>query len=170
MSIAPMVTPNYLGETYVNVRQLVAESNRIEGITREPTKSEIDEFERFLGLEKVTIDELRAFVKVYQPNAVLRDASGLNVRVGNHFPPRGGPEIPLLLGAILHDAQNDVPAWDIHCRYETLHPFTDGNGRSGRMLWYWQMANSGHWPHAMGLGFLHAFYYQCLQNIGKSPA
>ena len=38
------------------------------------------------------------------------------------------------------------------------HPFTDGNGRSGRALWLWQMNN--HAP----FGFLHTFYYQTLEN------
>jgi hypothetical protein len=151
----------------MNTIELVRESNRIEGILREPTTAELIEFERFLTIEDVTISDLVAFVNVYQPGAVLRDHDGFDVRVGNHIPPRGGVEIPHMLGSLLYDIRKGASAWDAHCRYETIHPFTDGNGRSGRMLWYWQMANSGGWPRASGLGFLHAFYYQTLGNIGR---
>lgn len=133
----------------------VTESNRIEGINRPPNAVELNEHERFMALDNVTIEELERFVRVYQPDARLRDKLGLNVRVGNHIPPRGGPEIRERLQALLECCQNIGPHWT-HLEYETIHPFTDGNGRSGRMLWAWQMRD---YP----LGFLHHFYYQTLQ-------
>ena len=55
----------------------------------------------------------------------------------------------------------------IHLRYETLHPFMDGNGRSGRILWAWQMLHHDIAP-GIRLGFLHAFYYQTL--AARPPA
>jgi Fic family protein len=114
-----------------------------------------------MALETISIRELQTFVSVYQPDAVLRDSVGLDVRVGRHFPPLGGPAIVDNLNAIIKDAHRGSDVWKdsyhIHQRYETLHPFTDGNGRSGRMLWLWMIQYAP-------LGFLHTWYYQSLQE------
>lgn len=140
-----------------DAEKFVIESNRIEGITRGPTVAELKEFDRFMALRAVTIEELERFVSVYQPNAVLRDKVGLNVRVGGHRPPSGGPEIREALRDFLERIPENS-AYENHLRYETLHPFTDGNGRSGRVLWAWQYQD-------LSLGFLHRFYYQTLAAI-----
>lgn len=128
----------------------IRESNRIEGITRAPFKREIAEFERFLSLSSVRVEDLIDFVNVYQPGAKLRER-GMNVKVGDYFPPLGGELIRPALEAILAHLKKIHPV-EIHQRYERLYPFTDGNGRSGRMLWAWHMAK---WGYDFKLGFLH---------------
>jgi hypothetical protein len=148
----------------MNLRDKVAESLRIEGIHRAPTPAEVEEHVRFVKLPAATIEALEKFVSVYQPGHVLRDQPGRDVRIGNYYPPRGGPEIRPALQALLdrinqhHVLRNPFM---LHAEYEMLHPFTDGNGRSGRILWYWMMGNK---PIA-DLGFLHAWYYQTLQHL-----
>lgn len=140
----------------MNDYDFIKESNRIEGILRDPTQEEVSEFHRFMDLDLVCIDDVMQFVKVYQSDAILRDRQGLDVRVGSYLPPRGGVDIRGRLVDLLEDT-TDINAYKIHLRYEMLHPFTDCNGRSGRMLWAWQMKD-------ISLGFLHRFYYQALRG------
>ena len=141
--------------------KFIIESNKIEGINRDPTAAELKEFRRFMLLKQVTIEDLEQFVRVYQPDAQLRDRPEVpGVRVGSHVAPSSGPEIRKELNALLYHANmHESNPYEIHVDYETLHPFTDGNGRSGRMLWAWQMGGN-----RLSLGFLHLFYYQTLSN------
>lgn len=144
----------------------VGESNRIEGIF-ETTDAHIRATEHFLNLPQLEISDLEVLVYALQPDARLRDKEGLNVRVGSHIAPPGGPRILADLGLILHRAQNHhLTPYHAHIAYETLHPFTDGNGRSGRALWAWQMLKFGY-SLGLKLGFLHAWYYQSLQHADE---
>ena len=135
----------------------VGESNHIEGIF-ETTEEQVEATREFLALDELTVTAVERLVHVYQPDAELRDQVGLNVRVGNHIAPPGGPSIREALASFLHRVNTDsIEVWAAHVEYETLHPFTDGNGRSGRAIWAWQFRD-------LSLGFLHRFYYQSLEN------
>lgn len=141
----------------------VRESNRIEGIHRDPTKDELVATAQFVALDETpTVSDLIDFVKVIQPNAVPRFTQGRDVRVGNHIPPRGGPHVQAALLTLLGEIEAGTHSpYTAHQAYEHLHPFTDGNGRSGRALWLWMVG--GHAP----LGFLHSWYYQSLDGYRK---
>lgn len=146
--------------------KFVTESNRIEGIHRKPTMAELRAHCVLLALDKVTVADVEAFVEVVAPGKPLRREAYMNVRVGNHIAPPGGAHIEERLGVLLswiHD--RIIEPHEAHLEYETLHPFCDGNGRSGRALWLWQMLNQQEAFHALRMGFLHLFYYQTLAAI-----
>lgn len=147
-----------------DLKEFVRESNRIEGIERAPTKAELIATEEFINVLLPTVGDLERLVNVYAPGHELRDRHGLNVYVGTYVAPPGGPEIRVALETLLErvaDGADLYHPWQAHIDYEALHPFTDGNGRSGRALWLWQM-------QAAPIGFLHQFYYQTLSNIRRS--
>lgn len=147
-----------------SLTDFIRESNRIEGYKHEPTSDEIAGYVHLESLTKLTVPDIELFVDLQTRasdgrfGAVLRRAWGCDVRVGGHVPPPGGPGIEIELGKLLGDINYGLNSYEAHLRYETLHPFTDGNGRSGRAIWWWQ-----HGCEAP-LGFLHEFYYETLRR------
>ncbi len=148
-------------ETSHWLRDFVWESNRIENI-KDTIGADIKAHERLLALKRVNVPDLEMFVRTITRDHVLRDKVGLDVRVGNYFPPKGGPNLRIQLANMLHTLTSRDPFHN-HLLYEAIHPFTDGNGRSGRALWLWQMMNSGlihRMDQVMKKGFLSIFAIQ----------
>lgn len=152
---------------YFNLQDFIRESNRIEGYHHEPTTDEIAAYVHLDGCDKLTIADVEKFVALTTrregfDGARLRRSPGMNVMVGGFMPTPGGPHVEMELGMLLGDINfargSRRTSYEHHIRYETLHPFTDGNGRSGRAIWWWQ--NFCEAP----IGFLHQFYYDTLRN------
>lgn len=149
------------------IETFLAESNRIERIFHVKA-GETEAAEAFLGLPQIMPENLLTYVKATVADpflAALRNKVGMDVSVGFHVSPPGGPEIEKRLTRLLSLTNaRAMPAHKAHLIYEHLHPFLDGNGRSGRLLWLWQMGGTGTGS------FLHDWYYQSLQHYDQSPA
>lgn len=146
----------------------IRESNRIESIKGRTKPIEVKAHKEFLALGEVRVHDLEWFVHAIAGKP-LRRQEGMNVSIVDrgsgkivHAPPPGGPAVEGDLREILIKAQRgDTTSYETHRAYESLHPFIDGNGRSGRVLWAWQMLHvEGRMP--FGIPFLRAFYYQAL--------
>ena len=57
---------------------------------------------------------------------------------------------------------------DFHYRFESIHPFQDGNGRVGRILMFQQCLQHGIMPFIV-LDDRKAFYYRGLTEYAKEP-
>ncbi len=145
---------------HLDLMNFIEESNRIEGITGAPTPAEIGAYEEFLELDELAIIDVEKFVKTIAA-APIRNKLGMNVRIGNHLPTPGSPKVVEKLSMLLIVANlNLLDAYEIHLRYENLHPFMDGNGRSGRIIWAWMKFRENSDPFR--IPFLHRFYYDSL--------
>lgn len=140
----------------------VEESNLIEGIDRAPTQEELQAHAVLIRPDATLLSDVALFVRTVA-GARLRVLHGMNVRVGAHVAPPGGPDIAAALQQLL-GCMNDgkLDPFEAHRRYETLHPFMDGNGRSGRALWLWQMLREER--PVYGSSFLRTWYYHTLSE------
>lgn len=152
--------------TRTQVSEFIRESNAIEGIIRDPTPEEIDATIAFLS-SPLTFEGVIALQAVYAPGKPIRDRAGMNVRVGSYIAPDGGRDIYVKLRRIIDRVNSSshnrfaTAFYDRHVEFEKLHPFVDGNGRTGRALWARHMLSRGQDPFA--LPFLHRWYYQSLE-------
>ena len=138
------------------LERFLTESNKIE---REPPPSDKELDYAIHFLDGPTLLNLSDYVRETS-GAELRNKLGMNVRVGSHIAPKGGPMIFHAAKALVDIAKDDLTpkgAYLNHKNYEDLHPFMDGNGRSGRLVWYLQMRETA------PIGFLQQWYYQSLE-------
>lgn len=140
------------------------ESNKIEGVI-DVSQHEImaRKLNSFLNLKKLTVKDVCDFNEWGE----LRDQDGMDVWIGGKMAPSGGSYVRVSLEALLsnisnHGKTSNISAYHCHMCFERSHPFMDGNGRTGRAVWLWQMVN--HHNYDLRRGFLHEFYYQSLRS------
>jgi len=156
-----------------NIIKFIEESNKIERISEFDVKEQFEAYESFFRLPEITSHDIVNLAEILHESSSDKYASrhvpkirgeGMSVRVGNHHPMRGGKKLKrryqeLLRYINLH--QHSKIAYEVHKEYETLHPLTDCNGRTGRAIWAWLMLKDG---YDFSLGFLHKWYYQSLDD------
>lgn len=140
----------------ISVEKFAHESNMIEGIfNRVEDGVQAQAILEFLSKKSITIND----IVVFNAYGTLRSKEGEGVTVSGHKAP-DGPLVRAGLENIVININKNLNPYQTHVDYEMLHPMTDGNGRSGRVIWLWMMIN-GH-GYDFSISFLHQFYYQAL--------
>lgn len=119
------------------VPHFVRASNRLAGIDREPTASEISAHRGLLAANRLKVENLEQFVRHVAGGAQLRDA---NSSIAARKAERTDTSLRADLETIVEAASSRaVSPGRLYRIYRMLRPFTDGNGRCGRALLMWQV-------------------------------
>jgi Fic family protein len=106
---------------------------------------------------RITHDEVFRLHKIMAGEVMDQGEAGryrtIRVRVGNHVPPL--PEdVSALMFELLDWWNTSAPDLSpllssaaLHYRFEEIHPFADGNGRTGRALALWELYRRGFDSH-----------------------
>ncbi len=116
---------------------------------------------RFIEREQrkrtITHDDVLTLHKLIATGVMDQGTAGryrnMAVRVGRHLPPPPN-EVSGLMRELLDWWNQDASEWPpvissavVHYRFEEIHPFADGNGRTGRLLAFWEMYRRGFDTH-----------------------
>lgn len=88
-----------------------------------------------------------------------RDMSETNVRVGSFQAPHYSEVETMMENWLLSmDYPENVDPKAAHRAFELIHPFVDGNGRTGRMLMWWHELKRGRAPTLIKYDERFAYY------------
>lgn len=141
----------------VDMHNYISESNKIEGIF-DPVEDEQsmlawDYISSKSRLTNNIIKQTQKLITLHQddlqPNqrGEYRDVSKTIVMVGGRL-----GAAPLVVPMLMDNFILDMKDWRkqdpiiMHVRFEKVHPFVDGNGRTGRMVLWWHELKLGRQP------------------------
>jgi Fic family protein len=131
------------------MEQHIRESNLIEGIDDPKADKQSMKAWKWLetrvGINEQVLLELHKRITAGQlPESESGHFRTIQVYVGNHTPPLAFI-VPERVDAWLRNFMLDTPK-SAHVAFEIIHPFVDGNGRTGRMLMWWHELKLGQKP------------------------
>ncbi len=146
---------------------LIRESNLIEGIDDHDEDMQSLVAWGYLSMQQSlnhsVIRKTQKLITLHQKGLLphqkgyYRDLSKAEVRVGKHIAPASGL-VKGLMDNWLLDYKSLTPQ-EAHIRFEKIHPFVDGNGRTGRMLMWWHELKLGGAPTLIRSNEADRHYY-----------
>lgn len=128
-----------------DIIEFLQHSNYIEGVSDSDSLDQaVKAWEYLIEQDVLTVKVILETHRILMLNTNLQsDERGFlrtcNVRVGIYYPPNYN-FVPVLIHNWVFESMRKHPKVDakaLHIEFEKIHPFVDGNGRVGRMLYNW---------------------------------
>ena len=145
------------------------ESNKIEGENWLYEATEAMEYALNLVGKSVTEKDIKRIHKLHQDGFEMHCGKKNPIKFGEYRtvpvyiggkPAMNPRKLPQAMKDLCKE-WNNLDAWEVHCKFEKIHPFEDLNGRVGRLLWLIKAIEEG---YDFSIPFLHKFYYQTLKH------
>ena len=146
-------------------KEFIRHSNLIEGVDNEAEDKQCWEAWLWLKDQKIISQivmlELHRKIMINQMGNIAGHFRNVQVYVGNHVPPNGEIMRGQLYGwgLDLLERYDKFTPREMHVRFEKIHPFLDGNGRTGRMLMWWHELKVGQDPTMIRSNEADRHYY-----------
>jgi hypothetical protein len=89
-----------------------------------------------------TMRDILALGRIVEPRHNLGGLRKVGVRVGADVK-MNWEAVPAAIKQLVNDGWGELDADEWYRRYEEIHPFRDGNGRTGTCLWNWHRETLG---------------------------
>ncbi len=144
--------------------QHIHQSNLIEDIDSvDEDAQSLEAWAHMTQVKKLTYDNVMELHRLITLNQLPAKEAGhtrkVDVMVGGRLCPK-----PYLADQMLRNWILDMAGWkqldpkEMHVRFELIHPFVDGNGRTGRMLMWWHERQLEHEPTLIMYGERNRYY------------
>lgn len=158
-------------------KNFVLESNAIEGYTDLKLSSKLykghmnaynyllKELKTCELTEKMILQSHYLLLEGLIENKYAGSYRDCGVRVGDHIAPNFY-QLPRLIELYVDNARNiktEKDCWDNHFFYESIHPFIDGNGRSGRCLLNALLVKNGFKPVVIEADYRWDYYNKIIK-------
>ena len=129
-----------------DVKEFLRESNAIEGVYDDESFDQaMLAWDYLYNQDVLTLDVIKQTHNILMKNSDLRESEigkfrTIDVWVGRHrgFTPKSIEPNLLMRFCFECMRASPPPEWQqLHVIYEKIHPFVDGNGRTGRMFMNW---------------------------------
>lgn len=123
------------------IEEYLRESNAIEGVHDEAALSQAKEAWEYLKTQDTltheTLKRVHELLLCNRQPDIAGEYRNVNVYVGNDTPPSPGALDKYMEKLLTIEVDSALAALQWHVKFEKIHPFEDGNGRVGRLVYLW---------------------------------